>query len=118
PTVPPPTVAPSTVPPPKPVRGVASAHGPSECVVSNAQVYITGRQIKSVTFYLDGRKVKTLTRSDRKGRHLINIDARKLPSGVHRIRIVVVFVPSSKTKSKTLHVIVARCRPPRPLFTG
>jgi hypothetical protein len=27
-------------------------------------------------------------------------------------------VPSSKTKSKTLHVLVARCPPPRPVVTG
>jgi hypothetical protein len=133
PTVPPPTVPPPTVPPPtvppgagvgaaKPaqhvVRGTAFAHGPSECVVSNARVYVTGRQIKSVTFYLDGPHVKTLKRADKKGRYLINIDAVKLGFGVHRVRIVVVFLPSSKTKSKTMHVLVARCRPPRPAFTG
>jgi uncharacterized repeat protein (TIGR01451 family) len=125
--VPPPPVPPPTVPPgagvgaAKPaqhvVRGRAFAHGPRECVVGNARVYVTGRQIKSVTFYLDG-PVKTLKRPDRKRRYLVNIDARKLGFGVRRVRIVVVFVPSSKTKSKTLHVVVARCRPPRPVFTG
>src|SRR5262249_4626475 len=31
--------------------GTATAHGPSECAVSNAPVYVTGRGIKSVTFY-------------------------------------------------------------------
>jgi hypothetical protein len=86
--------------------------------VSNARVYVTGRQIKSVTFYLDGPKVKTLARSDKKGRYLVKINARKLGFGVHRVRIVVVFVPSSKNKSKTMYVLVARCRPPRPVFTG
>jgi uncharacterized repeat protein (TIGR01451 family) len=126
PTVPPPTVSPPTVSPPtvspakqaqQVVRGRAFAHGPSECVVGNARVYVTGRQIKSVTFYLDG-PVKTLKRPDRKRRYLVNINARKLGFGVHRVRIVVVFKPSSKTKSKTMHVLVARCRPPRPVFTG
>jgi hypothetical protein len=86
--------------------------------VSNARVYVTGRQIKSVSFYLDGPHVKTLKRPDKKGRYLININARKLGFGVHRVRIVVVFQPSSKTKSKTMYVVVARCRPPRPVFTG
>jgi uncharacterized repeat protein (TIGR01451 family) len=122
PTVTMPTAPPPTAPPPHPpqpvVRGAASAHGPSECVVSNARVYVTGRQIKSVTFYLDGPKVKIVKRPDKKGRYLININAGKLRSGVHRVRIVVVFVPSSKTKSKTMYVLVDRCRPPRPLFTG
>jgi hypothetical protein len=100
------------------VRGAASAHGPRGCVVSNARVYVTGRQIKSVTFYLDGPKRKTVARPDRKGRYLMNINVRKLGFGVHRVRIVVVFVPSSKTKSKTMHVLVARCRPRRPMVTG
>jgi uncharacterized repeat protein (TIGR01451 family) len=127
PTVPSPTVPPPTVPPVKVVpaklaqtvvRGTAFAHGPSECVVGNARVYVRGRQIKSVTFYLDGPHVKTLKRPDRKGRYLVSIDARKLGFGVHRVKIVVVFVPRSKTKSKTIYVLVARCRPPRPAFTG
>jgi hypothetical protein len=78
---------------------------------------VTGHQIKSVTFYLDG-PVKTVKRPDKKGRYLININARKLGFGVRRVKIVVVFLPSGKTKSKTLHVVVARCRPPRPVFTG
>jgi uncharacterized repeat protein (TIGR01451 family) len=116
PTVPPPTVPPPTVPPPKPVPGAASVHGPSECVVSNAQVYVTGRQIKSVTFHVG--PVKTLKRPDKKGRYLVNINVRKLGFGVHRVKVVVVFQPSSKTKSKTMYVVVARCRPPRPAFTG
>jgi hypothetical protein len=84
--------------------------------VSNAQVYVTGRQIKSVSFYLG--PVKTLKRPDKKGRYLVNINVRKLGFGVHRVRVVVVFQPSSKTKPKTMYVVVARCRPPTPAFTG
>jgi uncharacterized repeat protein (TIGR01451 family) len=127
PTVPPPPVPPAPVPPPTfgpaklaqtVVRGRAFAHGPSECVVGNARVYVTGRRIKSVTFYLDGPHVKTLKRPDKRGRYLVNINARTLGSGVQRVKMVVVFVPSSKTKSKTMYVLVARCRPPRPVFTG
>jgi hypothetical protein len=103
--------------------GTASAHGPSECVVSKAQVFVVGRQIKSVTFNLDPPKgkrasVKTVTRPDKKGRYLVNYNARELGSGVHRVKIVVAFKPSAKTKSKTMNVVVARCRPPRPVFTG
>ena len=110
--------------------GTASAHGPSECVVSNAQVFVTGRGIKSVAFYLDGRKIKTVTRPDKKGRYLVNINVGKLGFGVHRVRMVVVFQPgtasgaasrnaiAAQTKTKTMTVVVARCRPPTPKFTG
>jgi hypothetical protein len=98
--------------------------------VSNTPVYVTGHQIKSVTFYLDGHKIKTVTRPDKNGRYLVNINVRKLGFGVHRVKMVVVFQPSSagsaatasaraaQTKSKTMYVVVARCRPPRPVFTG
>jgi hypothetical protein len=122
--IPPPPVTPPPVAPPKHaqhvVHGRASAHGPRECVVSNARIYVTGRQIKSVTFYMDGprRKLRTVAHADKKGRYLVNINVSKLGSGVHRVKMVVVFVPSSKTKSKTMYAVVARCRPPRPLFTG
>jgi uncharacterized repeat protein (TIGR01451 family) len=124
PTVSPPTAPPPAVPQPKPaqhvVHGTAFAHGPRECVVSNARIYVTGRQIKSVAFYMDGplRKLRTVAHADKKGRYLINIKARTLGSDARRIKIVVVFVPSSKTKPKTLHVVVARCPPPRPAVTG
>jgi hypothetical protein len=81
---------------------------------------VTGRQIKSVTFYMDGprRKLRAVAHADKKGRYLINISARELSSGVHRVEIVVVFEPKSKTKPKTMHVVLERCPPPRPLFTG
>jgi hypothetical protein len=114
-------------PPVIPVNpGTASAHGPSECVVTNAQVYVTGKQIQSVTFFPPDppnahvkRILKTtVKRPDKKGRYLTNVNVRNLGPGVHRVRIVVQFVPSAKTKSKTLFVVVARCRPPRPVFTG
>jgi hypothetical protein len=124
PPVTPPPVTPPPVAPPKHaqhvVHGRAFAHGPRECVVSNARIYVTGRQIKSVAFYMDGplRKLRTVAHADKKGRYLINIKARTLGSDARRIKIVVVFVPSSKTKPKTLHVVVARCPPPRPAVTG
>jgi len=46
------------------------------------------------------------------------VNGGKLRFGVHRVKIVVVFTPASQTKSKTLRVLVFRCRPPKPKFTG
>jgi uncharacterized repeat protein (TIGR01451 family) len=105
---------------PSPSAGAASVHGPRECVASKARIYVTGRQIKSVTFYMDGprRKLRTVARADKKGRYLINISARQLSARVHRVEVVVVFEPSSKTKPKRLRVVLERCPPAHPLFTG
>jgi hypothetical protein len=100
--------------------GRASAHGPAECIATSAPVYVTGREIRSVTFYMDGprRRIGTVEHSDGKGRYLIHIAARELSSHVHRVEMVVVFEPRSKTKPKTMRVVVARCPPPAPVFTG
>jgi hypothetical protein len=100
--------------------GLASAHGPEGCIVTSAPVYVTGREIRSVTFYMDGprRRIGTVEHADHKGRYLVHIAARELSSHVHRVETVVVFEPRSKTRPKTMRVPVARCPPPAPVFTG
>jgi hypothetical protein len=69
---------------------------------------------------MDGprRRIRTVEHSDNKGRYLIHIAAHELSSHVHRVVMVVVFEPRSKTKPKTMRVLVARCPPPHPVFTG
>src|SRR5262249_36225288 len=47
----------TVVPQAKVVSGVATPHGPLECVAATARTYIEGRQIASATFYLDGHKM-------------------------------------------------------------
>jgi hypothetical protein len=100
--------------------GRASAHGPQGCIATSAPVYVTGREIRSVTFYMDGprRKLRTVAHPDKKGRYLIHIAARELSPHIHRVEMLVVFEPRSKTKPKTMHVVLARCPSPAPVFTG
>jgi hypothetical protein len=100
------------------VSGVAASHGPAACAAHATPVYITGRQIQSATFYLDGKKVKTITRPNKAGRWGITVSANQLRYGAHNVRIVVVFTPNSQTKPKTLKVLLVRCRPPKVVFTG
>jgi hypothetical protein len=45
---------------------------------------LTSRGVKSVTFYLDGHKLKTMTRS-KHGRFSITINARRLSYGAYRL---------------------------------
>ena len=65
------------------------------CVARTAHVYIAGRQIVSATFYLDGRRVKTITKPDRSARYGIDVNARKLRFGVHRVKVIVVVALSA-----------------------
>jgi hypothetical protein len=112
-------VAPATVvAQTKVVSGVATPHGPLECVAPTARTYIEGRQIASATFYLDGHKMKTLTKPDRSRRFGITVSTSKLTFGVHRVKVRVVFKAGSETKPETMRILIFRCRPPRPTFTG
>src|SRR5207244_4518406 len=60
------------------ISGLASAHGPQDCVAQATSAYVTGRQIKSVTVYVDGRNVKTIVRPDKNGRYGLKHNARQL----------------------------------------
>ena len=103
----------------KAISGVASPHGPQGCVESSTSpVYVVGHLIASVTFYLDGHKVKTVTRPDAKGRYGIKVASHIIRVSVHRVRTVVVFSSNSQTKPAILRSLIYHCRPPEPKFTG
>src|SRR5439155_1399544 len=73
--------------PEKVISGEAKPHGPAACTSKSTLAYITGREIVSATFFLDGHKVKTLVKPDAHGRYGIKVNARKLKFGVHRVTV-------------------------------
>jgi hypothetical protein len=101
--------------------GSAKLSGPSGCPRTSAvAASVSGRRIVKVTFYVDGKKVKTLTEPNRKGRWVLPMNVKRFAFGTHRVRVVVKFAKSSQTKAKTLRLSFNRCRPAavRPQFTG
>jgi hypothetical protein len=101
--------------------GSAKLRGPTGCPTSAAtKATVTGKRIVKVTFYVNGKKVKTLTRPDSKGRWSITLKPKTLPYGSHRVRAAVQFAADSQTKPKTLTLTFNRCRPAivSPKFTG
>jgi hypothetical protein len=62
--------------------------------------------------------MKTLTKADRTRRFGITVSTSKLTFGVHRVKVRVLFKADSETKPQTMGVLIFRCRPPRPSFTG
>jgi hypothetical protein len=71
------------------VRSPALLHGVPGTVTTNSlSAYVPAAGVKSVTFYLDGHKLETLTKpSDQ--RFSISIDARTLSYGVHRLNVAI-----------------------------
>jgi hypothetical protein len=83
-------------------------------------VRVSGRQIRRVTFTVDGRRVAAVTRPDRLGRFQARIDPRRLRGGVHRVRARVEFVGGAGS-ARTLGMSFRTCaRAARvaPSFTG
>jgi hypothetical protein len=80
--------------------------------------------VKSVGFYMDKRKLKSMTaKSARKGRLTITIDPTRLSIGAHRLTAQITMVPASsgaKARHATRAMTVLRCSSAvlTPHFTG
>lgn len=105
------------------IPGSAKLSGPSGCLPRPAsKVYVTGRQIRSVRFVLDGKTLRTVTKRDKGGRYAVTITRSKLTPGTHRVHAVVTFTTVSKTAQRTLQLRFSRCGEIKPSrargFTG
>jgi SdrD B-like domain len=115
--------APAAPPPPPPaevVPGSSGAVSPERCVQSTFAIRISGRNIDHVVFYIDNKRVKTVTQPDRLGRFLLRVDSTKYSRKSHRVRAQVFFTTSSRTASKTHKLTFKRCKKAvvKPKFTG
>jgi hypothetical protein len=100
--------------------GTAKVISPTGCVTTNFNVQVSGRQIRKVDFYLNGKKIKTLTRPNRGNRFVLPIRPNTLRRGQHRVLAVTYFTKASGTKSRILRVVFSRCgrTAAAPRFTG
>jgi hypothetical protein len=103
----------SCVPSPVVLRGLSAK------VRTAVSVHVTAIGVKSVTFYLDGRKLKTVTKSKNQ-RYAIKVSARGLGYGRHRLQVKVAMrnatcatVAASGAFVKVKPTIIRR-----PQFTG
>ena len=76
--------------------------------------------VEQITFYLDGRKIKTLTAAQaRKGEFRIKIDPRKLRYGAHRVGFkTVMSEPACPAVARSAVFVHARAKVVEPKFTG
>jgi hypothetical protein len=108
-----------------PVRvrpGSATLRGPSGCPTTSAvAATVSGRRIVKVTFYVDNKKVKTLTQPNKSGgRWVLPMNVKRFAFGTHRVQARIQFARSSQTKARTLRMSFSRCHPANvtPKFTG
>jgi hypothetical protein len=131
PVVPPvtPTVTPQATAPAQQVagvtaraaRGTAALRGPRACPrTTSVAATVTGRQIRRVTFFVRGKRVKTVTKADRNGRWTLKVRTSSLRRGANAVVARVQFTAASGTKTRSLRITVTRCaaRAVQPQFTG
>ena len=126
-TIVPPTVTPPAVTPPGAIQvlgqqalsGRATLRGQTGCASRAFTATVSGRQISSVTFYVDGRRVRRVNARSGLTRFTARINPAGRRIGVHRVTARVVFVRASGTRARTLVLAFQRCgRAARPVFTG
>jgi hypothetical protein len=80
---------------------------------------VRGRRIARVTFYRDGKRIKTI--NARRGQRAFKIQISPANTvGVHRVSARIRFRAGSGTRARTLRLSYQRCRKQavRPRFTG
>ena len=94
------------------LRGIA------ETVRTSQKAYVAATGVKRVTFYLDGRKLVTLSKPTNK-RFSVSIDARKLGYGRHTVKATATLHDANCAPARVAGAFI-RVRPAlvRPEFTG
>jgi hypothetical protein len=101
--------------------GSATIHSSKTCGTSDVvAATVNGKRIVKVTFYVDNKKVKTLTKPNQGGAWKLSVALGKVAYGSHRVYAKVEFAKSSRTPTKTLRLAFNRCGSSnvKPEFTG
>ncbi len=90
----------------------------SRCVSRTFGAVVRGRGIRRVTFYVNGRRVRTMTGSH--SRYVLRVSPTAARNGVIRVNAQVDFVARSGKRAKTLRMTALRCAvgAQRVRFTG
>jgi hypothetical protein len=112
------TPSPSPIATPRP--GVARLTGPSAPVTGPFTVSVTGPDIQSVVFSIDGRRVKTVPARTGRKKFSLKVDPRRQNRRVHKITAKVTHTPESKQTTTRLRFVYRRppATPTTPRFTG
>jgi hypothetical protein len=100
--------------------GTAQLSGPSRPVRGPFTVTVTGSKIKTVVFYVDGRRVKTVGAKRGRNKFKLTINPRGQSRRVHRVTARVTFTTASRTASRRLRLTYVRApaAATRPRFAG
>jgi len=99
--------------------GFARLTAPNGPVSGPFRVSVTGRGIKAVAFFVDGRWVRTVLTIPGRTKYTHTINPRGQSMKVHRVTARVIFAPTTRSTSTSLRGIYWRARSSHaPQFTG
>jgi hypothetical protein len=99
--------------------GSATLSVPRDCVSANrAKATVTGDDVDSVAFLVDGKRIKTATRPAVTGRFVFSMRCSRLGVGAHAGQAVVTFAAGSSPATQTLRFQITRSRSGSARFTG
>jgi hypothetical protein len=99
--------------------GSATLHASQGCVhAAHARARVTGNNIGSVAFYVDGNLVTTVSHPGGDGGYRWSMRCSRLSVGAHRARAVVNFQADSGSANQTLRFQITRVPQTSPRFTG
>src|SRR3954468_2145814 len=104
----------------RPARGTAALRGPRVCPTTRSvKASVSGRQIRRVTFFVRGHKVRTVTKADGNGRFTLTLRTASLRRGANSVTARVEFTAASQTRTRNLRIRTPRCaQAVRPQFPG
>jgi hypothetical protein len=103
---------------------VPALTAPQGCVRGSFLASIKSNGVQRATFYLDKRRLKTLTsKNARKGKLTIRINVRRVKVGPHRVLARITMKPTAASvravvASRSRTIVVCRSSTLRPKFTG
>lgn len=92
-----------------PAARQARLEGPTDCVDGPFRVRVSGDDISEVTFFVDGRKRRTVEAGGERGEFSLRIDPREQSQRVHRVRADARFSGAGASSLETTSLIYQRC---------
>jgi hypothetical protein len=102
-------------------RANARLRGTVGCATAKyASASISGSQVRRVTFYVNGRKVSSLTKPNAGKAYRLRYRTKGLKNGSYAVRAHVQFSSASKASPRNYRLQFSRCsrRAVAPSFTG
>jgi hypothetical protein len=85
---------------------------PAHCAAVRFTAFVRDRQIRHVTYFVDGHEVESLGHADFARRYTVTLDPAQLGAGTHELRAVVSFARGAHRPARTLTARFHACHQP------